>query len=114
MEIEFVPACMSGVGEGAATIKGKVMVSVPMFPERLRLQAEFGAKFGDADLDKFQKMELVAALAERVKPMVSSVEVSTVDDLHSAKSADELYSNAAFDVLVSEIAVGALRGFAGN
>ncbi len=57
---------------------------------------------------------MVAQLADRVLPMIESVQVETEDGAAKANTSEEMFNNPAFDILTAEVAMAALRGFAGN
>lgn len=112
MVIDFVSASMKAGAESPAEFVGTIKVKVPNFSERLRLQAEFAGKRESDTVAA--RLEMVAALADKVMPMVQAVEIKTADGLASANTTEEMFNNPAFDKLTAEIALAALRGFAGN
>jgi len=113
MVIDFVSASMKAGENSPAEFVGTIKVKVPSFSERLRLQAEVAGKDVGAD-DIAGRLEMVAALAEKVLPMIQEVSIATADGSAAAKTSEEMFNNPAFDKLTAEIALAALRGFAGN
>lgn len=116
MEISFVPDCMRPKNDVPAKFSGDLKMEVPEFSERLLLQAEFATiPKDDSPESKRTQLLMIADLAKRVRPMVKSVNVQTTEEPKaSATNVEELYGHPAFDTLVTEITLGALRGFAGN
>lgn len=112
MVIDFVSASMKAGENSPAEFVGTIKVKVPSFSERLRLQAEFAGKDGADTVAG--RLEMVAALAEKVLPMIQEVDIATADGSSVAKTSEEMFNNPAFDKLTAEIALAALRGFAGN
>lgn len=112
MVIDFVSASMKAGEDSPAEFVGTIKVKVPSFSERLRLQAEFAGKEGGDTVSG--RLEMVAALADKVLPMIQEVSIATADGSAVAKTSEDMFNNPAFDKLTAEIALAALRGFAGN
>lgn len=123
MEISFVAPSMVSEKEGVPPMfRGTLKVNVPSYSDRLRLQSQFanmpkepepGATDHEILLIRAAQMVVVADLADRVKPMVSSVALET-DGGKTVRTADELFGNPAFEPICTELTLAALRGFAGN
>lgn len=112
MVIVFASASMKAGENSPAEFIGSIKVKVPNFSERLRLQAEFAGKEGSDTTAG--RLEMVASLAEKVQPMIQEVDITTADGSSTAKTSEEMFNDPAFDKLTAEIALAALRGFAGN
>lgn len=113
MTVDFVAPSMKAGEDSPAKFKGTIKVKVPSFSDRLRLQAEFAGKAGDNE-STAHRLEMVAQLADRVLPMIESVQVETEDGSAKANTSEEMFNNPAFDMLTAEVAMAALRGFVGN
>ena len=112
MNLNWVPSTAKGE---SPTMAGEVVVRLPSYPERVRIQARFAEFAGTKEEEKrHEKMLAIADIADTAKTHLVSVKLSMLDGSVAVNSADELYSMPQFDGVVTELALGLLNGFSGN
>lgn len=100
-----------------AAFSGSVTVKLPTMPESYRFKAKYGRKSvgldtkSDADV-ALASLEMIADIAEEVKPFFTKVELTEINTKKEIKTVDELYSHEPAFAIIAEIGMKFIQGFA--
>lgn len=122
MDLVIVPSICQDQTDAAgkvtpAAFSGSVTIKLPTMPESYRFKAKYGRRSvgldqkSEADV-AMASLEMIADIAEDIKPFFTKVELVDVQTKTKLKSVDELYSYEPAFAIIADVAMRFVQGFA--